>query len=80
MSISRLPGPFGAEICSFGPMALSAADRDELNQALGDRAVLAARGLHLSPAQHVELTRAFGVPDIHPIESIRLAGCSRLSS
>lgn len=74
MSISRLPGPFGAEICSFDPMALSAADRDELNQALGDHAVLVARGLQLSPAQHVELTRAFGVPDIHPIESIRLAG------
>lgn len=68
-----LPGPFGLEIESLDPKHLTDADAEMLNRMLGEHGILVAHGLDLSHDDHVALTRAFGNPAIHPIESIRLA-------
>lgn len=67
--------PFGAEVLGLGnPSALTDTERDVLDRELARRGVLVVRGLDPTPEQHVELTRAFGEPDIHPMESIRMDG------
>ena len=71
LTITPMPG-FGAEIGSFDLPALTTAERALLNAALAEHGILVARGLQLEPGEHVEFTRVFGEPDIHPIESIRL--------
>ena len=68
---SPLCEALGAEIHGLVPETIDRADAQRLRQALHDYAVLLVRGLDLTPAAHVELTRAFGDPEIHPIESIR---------
>jgi taurine dioxygenase len=45
---------------------------DEVPACVREHGVMLVRGLDLTSQQHVELTRVFGVPDIHPIEKIRL--------
>lgn len=67
--------PFGAEVLGLGdPTSLSDEERDVLDEELAARGVLIVRGLDPTPQQHVEFTRAFGEPDIHPMESIRMDG------
>lgn len=67
--------PFGAEVSGVAdPADLSAEQRESLARALAERGVLVLRGLDPTPEQHVELTRVFGEPEIHPMESIRMAG------
>lgn len=79
MSVSLSPmAKFGAEIDSLEVGGLTASDRGALNHALAEFGILIARGLSLTPEDHVELTRVFGEPDIHPIESIRLPGTPQI--
>lgn len=67
--------PFGAEVVGLGdPSALTRPDMAALDRELARRGVLIARGLDPTPEQHVELTRAFGRPEVHPMESIRMDG------
>lgn len=65
---------FGAEVANLAPQMLTRAEREELALALGRHGLLVARDLRLSPDEQVALTRVFGEPDVHPIESIRLVG------
>lgn len=71
---SPLCEALGAEVQGLDPQSIETADRTRLRQAVHDHAILLIRGLDLTPESHVELTRAFGEPDIHPIESIRMEG------
>ena len=75
MSVGIVPmSGFGAEVEGLGDLPLSPQDGSALRSALADHGILVARGLALSPRDQVALTRVFGEPDIHPIESIRLPG------
>jgi len=75
ITISPLAGPLGAEIHGLDPERLHEGDRARLREAFLEYGVLLARGLDdLTPLQHVELTRIFGEPSIHPIPTIRLKG------
>lgn len=65
---------FGGRIGSLNLHSLTTAERAELNEALAQHGVLIAHGLRWDPDEQVELTRVFGEPDIHPVESIRLPG------
>jgi taurine dioxygenase len=65
---------FGAEVDGLDVGTLTSTDRDTLRAGLAEHGILVVRGLELTPDEHVELTRVFGVPDIHPIGSIRLPG------
>ena len=73
IAISPLSASFGAEV-TFDPAAMTEGDRRELDAALAEYGVIVARGLGVSTTQLVQLTRGFGEPAIHPIESIRLHG------
>jgi taurine dioxygenase len=73
-SLVDLEAPVGAEVRGLVVSALADDDEQRLRRALADHGVLVARGLNLAPAEHVALTRVFGEPEIHPIESIRLRG------
>ncbi len=70
--LSPLCEALGAEIHGLDPQSIDDAGGQRLRRALHDHGVLLARGLDLTPASHVELTRAFGEPELSPFESIRL--------
>lgn len=72
--LTPLSTSLGVEVHGLDPEHLAPADEEALRSVLREHAVLLARGLDLSPDGHVALTRIFGEPDIHPIESIRLPG------
>lgn len=75
MSFTITPMPrLGTEVGSLDLQALTASDREQLNAALAEHGVLVVRDLPLEPEEHVEFTRVFGEPDIHPMEEIRLPG------
>jgi taurine dioxygenase len=60
---------FGAEIWGIDlTRPLDAEQRGELIQAFYDYQVLVFRGQSLTPAQHIELSKHFGTPDIHPLD------------
>jgi taurine dioxygenase len=71
---SPLCETFGVEVHGLHPRSLGTSDEEALRAALAQHAVLLVRDLELSPVDHVGLTRVFGEPDVHPIESIRMAG------
>lgn len=72
--LSPLSRALGVEIHGLDPKRLGPLEQATLRDALSEHAVLLVRDLDLSPEDHVALTRVFGEPDIHPIESIRLEG------
>jgi len=72
LSFSPLCPAFGREVHGLDPKHLDQGDRERLRAALREHAVLLFRGLELTPAEHVELTRAFGELELHPIKAIRL--------
>jgi taurine dioxygenase len=74
ITFSPLCPALGAEIHGLDLKRLDDTDRATLRRALPEHGVLLARGLDLTPEDHVALTRVFGEPDIHPIEAIRLEG------
>jgi taurine dioxygenase len=74
LRFSPLSPALGVEVHELDPKAISTPERAQLRQAYREHGVMLARGLDLTPEQHVELTRIFGEPDIHPIEKIRLSG------
>ena len=74
IAFSPLCPALGAEIHDLDLKTLADGDRAALRAAFSEHGVLLARGLDLSPDDHVALTRVFGEPDIHPIEAIRLEG------
>jgi taurine dioxygenase len=74
LSIVPLSGPLGAELRSFEPRVMGDADRALLRNTFLEFGVLVARGLDLTPEEHVRLTHVFGRPAIHPIPTIRLQG------
>lgn len=75
MSVTITPmAGFGGRIGSLNLDSLTTTERAQLNEALAKHGILVAHGLQLDPHEHVELTRVFGEPDIHPIESIQLPG------
>ncbi len=70
---------FGAEVRGLDPDRIDDTDRSRLRQAFLDHGLLLMKGLEaISPEQHVELSRIFGVPTIHPIPTIRLAECPEI--
>ena len=71
-SFRPLSPALGVEVHGLDPKAIGDREREQLRQAYREHGVMLVRGLDLTPEQHVELTRVFGVPDIHPIEKIRL--------
>jgi taurine dioxygenase len=77
-SLVALDAPVGAEVCDLVVGALTERDERRLRRALADHGVLVARGLDLAPTEQVALTRVFGEPEIHPIESIRLDGAPEI--
>jgi taurine dioxygenase len=64
----------GVEVHGLEPRDIDPTDAERLRKALHEHGVLLARHVDLTPDQHVELTRVFGEPEIHPIEAIRLEG------
>lgn len=75
ITLAPLSGPLGAEIHGLAPDHVDELDRTRLREAFLEYGVLLARGLtDLTPEQHVEITRIFGEPSIHPIPTIRLKG------
>jgi taurine dioxygenase len=79
MSVSISPlARFGSEVHSLDAERLSSEDGAALRQALAEGGILIARGLTLSPTDHVALTRVFGEPELHPIEELRLPGVPEL--
>jgi len=67
--------PFGREVLGLeDPAALTVDERRQLVEEFDRAGLLVARGLDPTPREHVELTRVFGEPDIHPMESIRMDG------
>lgn len=73
MEITRL-GSVGAEVQDVQPEALSAPDKRRLSEAFDAYGLLVIRGLALSPESQIELTRALGEPEIHPVKEIRMDG------
>jgi taurine dioxygenase len=74
LSFTPLSPALGVEVHGLDPKHIEQADRQRLREALHECGVLLARQIDLTPDQHVELTRVFGEPEIHPIEAIRLEG------
>lgn len=74
LSVEPLDAAFGAMVRGLARPVLGEDERTLLRAALADHGVLVLPGLAPDPAAHVKLTRVFGDPDIHPIESIRLEG------
>lgn len=71
--------PFGAEVVGLvDPVGLTEDERAMLDRELAERGVLVVRGLGPTPHEHVEFTRVFGEPDIHPMESIRMDGAPEM--
>jgi alpha-ketoglutarate-dependent taurine dioxygenase len=65
------PEPTGGSLMALQHVTRTATV-DEVAACVREHGVMLVRGLDLTSQQHVELTRVFGVPDIHPIEKIRL--------
>jgi alpha-ketoglutarate-dependent taurine dioxygenase len=57
---------------------ISTADRANLVAAYNESGLLLFRGFNPSNEDHLALTKIFGAPDIHPIESIRLPDCPEI--
>ncbi len=69
----------GAEIVGLdlsGP--IDEATRRALNAAWLDAGILVFRGIGTDADAHRELSRCFGELEVHPVESIRLAGCPEI--
>lgn len=69
-----LPKAIGAQVLGLDPHNMSAEDITRFRDAFNRNSVLLIRDLPLDPAAHIELTRALGEPDIHPIPTGRLEG------
>lgn len=76
MTIEILPlsPALGVELGGVDPKHLEASDRSGLRDVFLEHGVLLIRDLDLSPRDHVDFTRVFGEPEIHPIPKVRLAG------
>lgn len=72
LRFSRLSPALGVEVHGLDPKAIGDSERVQLREAYREYGVMLVRGLDLTPEQHVDLTRVFGEPDIHPIEKTRL--------
>lgn len=66
-----LAAAIGAEVTGLDVSALSADDREALYAAFLQHGLLMLRGVDVTLAQHVALSRVFGQPEIHPIPAIR---------
>ena len=68
----------GREIRGLNPKHISEEDKAYLHKLFLKYGVLVLRGLNIDEPTHVELTRAFGDLELHPVKNIRLEGCPEI--
>tara|TARA_R110002049_G_scaffold308150_1_gene511123 strand:+ start:24944 stop:25837 length:894 start_codon:yes stop_codon:yes gene_type:complete len=81
MTISHQPlenSNIGTEIGGLDPNSITDDDKAELHRLFLKYGVLVLRGLTIDNPTHVELTTAFGKPELHAVENIRLEGCPEI--
>jgi taurine dioxygenase len=74
VSISPLDSPVGAELHLSDVGALDESERRWLRRVLAEQAVLVVRASTITPAEHIELSRVFGEPELHPVVRLRVDG------
>ena len=74
-----LAGGIGAEVVGLDlDREIDAATAKALNDVWLEYAIVLFRGMGTSNERHQRLSRAFGELEVHPIESIRLAGAPEI--
>jgi taurine dioxygenase len=71
ISVRQLTGEIGAEVSGLDLSALSKHDEEALYSAFLEYGLLMIRGLDVTTSQHVDFSRVFGIPELHPIAGIR---------
>lgn len=62
----------GTEICGLNPTCISDDDKVELHRLFLEYGLLVLRGLDIDEPTHIEITKALGNTELHPVDKLRL--------
>ena len=62
----------GIEVCGLDPSNITEEDKAELRRLFLEYGVLVLRGVNVDSPTHIEITKALGETELHPVEKLRI--------